>query len=405
MIMIWTAAGLLLPAAAPAQVTVTVAPLVSGLVGPVDISSAGDGSGRLFIVERFGRIRIWDGATLLAQPFLDIGVLTTTDGERGLLGIAFHPSYGTNGRFFVHYTDLNGGNVLAEYAVSTDADLADPSSAAILLQVAQPFSNHNGGQIRFGPDGYLYMAIGDGGSGGDPQNNGQNLDTLLGKILRLDVDGAAPYAIPADNPFAGRPGARPEIWAYGLRNPWRFSFDRLTGDLFIADVGQNRFEEVDFQPASAAGGENYGWRLMEGFSCFDPPSGCNGTGDLVLPILEYDRSLGASVTGGFVYRGRRFPDLAGYYIFADFITGRIFAARQAAGGQWSLETALDSTLSISAFGEDDTGEIYLADISGAVYEISSADAVPITSPPAPAGGIAVGDTGGSAGCFIQTTIR
>ena len=261
--------------AAGKSVSITVTPLVTGLSEPVDIAHADDGSGRLFIAERSGRILIWDGSLLLTTPFLDIRQETITDGEHGLLGIAFHPDFSDNGLFFIHHSDLVGDTVVARYSVSSDDNIADPNSAQIVLQVPQPANNHNGGQIRFGPDGYLYIALGDGGSSGDPENNGQNLDTLLGKLLRIDVNEGLPYVIPADNPFIGQLDARPEIWAYGLRNPWRFSFDSITGDLFIADVGETDFEEVNFQAATAIGGANYGWRLMEGRSCLNPASDCN----------------------------------------------------------------------------------------------------------------------------------
>ena len=281
---------------------IKVEPVITGLANPVAITHAGDGSGRLFITLKGGQVIIYDGTQMLPTPFLDITSLVSSGGEQGLLSVAFHPNYASNGLFFVNYTDTNGDTVIARYSVSTDPNVGDQSSAFILLTITQPFSNHNGGQLQFGPDGYLYIGMGDGGSGGDPQNNAQNLLTLLGKMLRIDVDGGNPYAIPVDNPFLGDPTALDEIWASGFRNPWRFSFDRLTGDLFIADVGENRREEVDFQPASSPGGENYGWRLMEGNLCFNPPTNCNN-GTLTLPILEYDHLLGCSVTGGHRYRG------------------------------------------------------------------------------------------------------
>ena len=264
---------------------VDLQPVVTGIDRPVAITNAGDGSGRLFITLRAGFVVIVGSQGLNSTPFLDISALTTTDIERGLLSIAFHPSYRTNGFFYVNYTNLNGDTVIARYHVSVNPDVADPGSAAVLLTVPQPFANHNGGQLQVGPDGNLYIGMGDGGSGGDPLNNGQNLGTLLGKILRIDVDGAFPYAVPPNNPFLSTPGARPEIWAYGLRNPWRFSFDRQTGDIFIGDVGQDSFEEVDFQPAASAGGENYGWRLMEATHCFNPASNCND-GSLTLPVMS-----------------------------------------------------------------------------------------------------------------------
>jgi glucose/arabinose dehydrogenase len=269
---------------ADAQITLGFESVASGLASPVGIYHAGDGSRRLFILQQAGQILIHDGAQVRPTPFLDIATLVSCCGERGLLGLAFHPDFASNGLFYVNYTNTAGDTVIARYRVSDDPNAADPGSAQILLTIVQPFANHNGGQLAFGPDRFLYIGMGDGGSGGDPDNRAQNLGDLLGKLLRLDVDGGVPYAIPASNPFRNTPGARPEIWAWGLRNPWRFSFDRLTGDLFIADVGQATREEVDFQPASSHGGENYGWRLMEGTLCFNPASGCND-GSLTLPIL------------------------------------------------------------------------------------------------------------------------
>jgi hypothetical protein len=250
--------------------------LTSGLSSPLGIANAGDGSHRLFILEQQGRVRIWQGGRLVTTPFLDLTSKVSCCGERGLLGIVFHPNYETNGFFFVNYTDTSGATNVARFRVRTDdPNRAEPTSETLILRVPQPFSNHNGGDLRFGPDGYLYIPLGDGGSAGDPGNRSQNLGELLGKILRIDVDRGSPYSIPADNPFLGVAGARPEIWAVGVRNPWRGSFDRLTGDYWFADVGQNALEEVNFQPASSRGGENYGWRLMEGSRCFNPSTACN----------------------------------------------------------------------------------------------------------------------------------
>jgi glucose/arabinose dehydrogenase len=345
---------------AMAQVTLGFEPVATGLRLPVGVTHAGDGSGRLFIVEQAGRILIHDGAQVLPSPFLDVSALVSCCDERGLLGLAFHPSYAVNGLFYVDYTNTAGDTVIARYRVSGDPNLADPTSAQILLTVAQPFANHNGGQLGFGPDGFLYIALGDGGDGGDPGNRAQNLGTLLGKILRIDVDGASPYAIPATNPFRTTPGARSEIWAYGLRNPWRFSFDRQMGDLFIADVGQNAREEVNFQPAASPGGENYGWRRMEGTLCFNPPSSCND-GTLTLPILEYDHlssPRNCSITGGYRYRGGRFPQMAGRYVYGDFCSGRIWSGIQN-GQAWSASELVVTGLSITSFGEDEGGELYV----------------------------------------------
>ena len=267
---------------APSGTTIQLEQVASGLNLPVTVTNAGDGSGRIFIVQQTGEIRILSGGTLLPTPFLDISALVSCCGEQGLLGLAFHPDYATNGFFYVDYTNVAGDTVVARYEVSaTDPNVADPTSAQTVLTQDQPFSNHNGGQLAFGPDGYLYIALGDGGSGGDPQENGQNLQTWLGKILRVDINGDdfpgdpnRNYAVPPDNPFVGDPNALDEIWAYGVRNPWRCTFDRVTGDFFIADVGQNAWEEINFQPASSAGGENYGWDVLEGMHCFeDVPAG------------------------------------------------------------------------------------------------------------------------------------
>jgi glucose/arabinose dehydrogenase len=379
---------------------VDLQPVVTEIDRPVAITNAGDGSGRLFITLRAGFVVILGPKGLNSTPFLDISALTTTDSERGLLSIAFHPSYRANGFFYINYTNLNGDTVIARYHVSADPDVADPGSAAVLLTIPQPFANHNGGQLQFGPDGNLYIGMGDGGSGGDPLNNGQNLGTLLGKILRIDVDGAFPYSVPLDNPFLSTPGAMPEIWAYGLRNPWRFSFDRQTGDLFIGDVGQDSFEEVDFQPAASGGGENYGWRLMEATHCFNPASNCND-GSLTLPVIEYSHAAGdCSISGGYRYRGTASPDLSGIYFYADFCTGKIWGATETSPGVFSSELIVDTGLSITAFGEDEQGELYVAHFAspnGAVYEVRQA--TPVQN------GSSGGGGGGGGGCFISTTLR
>ena len=377
--------------------------VASGLSSPVDIAHAGDGSGRLFIVLQGGKIVIFDGAQVLSTPFLDITSLVASGGERGLLGLAFHPNYVANGLFYVNYTDTGGDSVIARYSVSGDPNLADPASASILLTIDQPFSNHNGGQLHFGPDGYLYIGIGDGGSGGDPQNNGQNLGTLLGKILRIDVDNGVPYGIPADNPFITTVGARDEIWAWGLRNPWRFSFDRLTGDLFVGDVGQSSWEEVNFQPSTSTGGENYGWRLMEGYSCYNPASNCNDS-TLTLPILVYDHSVGCSITGGYRYRGSKNPNLYGIYLYGDYCTGLIWGAQEDGLGGWKTSVLLDTNFLISTFGEDESGEIYVAHLSstnGAIYHLVQS-ASSTNSASASSGG---GGGGGTVGCFIETAVH
>ena len=355
---------------------ITFAEIASGLNDPVAITHAGDGSGRLFITEQAGRIRIHDGNRLLPAPFLDITARVRSGNERGLLSAAFHPNYSETGEFFVNYTDLQGDTVVSRFRVTGDPNVADSDSEQALLNVAQPFGNHNGGQLQFGPDGYLYIGMGDGGSADDPGNRAQDLSTLLGKILRIDVDSA--NIIPPSNPFVGVAGARGEIWAYGVRNPWRFSFDRATGDIFIGDVGQDTREEIDFQPGDSAGGENYGWRLMEGSLCFIPGVNCND-GSLVLPILEFGNPgspPGASITGGYRYRGPRVTRLEGVYFYADFTTGNFFAATEA-NGVWTAQGPRDTPHGISTFGEDEAGELYFADyFTGVIYRIEAPVEVP-----------------------------
>jgi len=353
-------------------------PVATDLVRPVLVVDPGDGSGRLFLVQQTGQILVRDSTGVLATPFLDIGSQVSCCGEQGLLGLAFHPNYASNGLFYVDYTDVAGDTVVAEYQVSAgDPDIADPASARVLLTVAQPYANHNGGNLAFGPDGYLYIGFGDGGSGGDPLGNGQNLETLLGSILRIDVDAADPgleYAIPADNPFAGNPTARHEIWAWGLRNPWRFSFDRATGDLFIGDVGQSAVEEIDFQDAASPGGENYGWSIMEGSTCYGGGVDCND-GSLVLPILEYGHDVGSAVTGGYRYRGSSQPRLRGMYLYADYGSGLVWGTVPRCDAQWQSEVLADTPYAISTFGEGADGELYLTDYAatgGTVYHVTVA---------------------------------
>ncbi|MEE9516697.1 MAG: PQQ-dependent sugar dehydrogenase [Candidatus Adiutricales bacterium] len=381
--------------AVQAQQNIELFTVASGLSHPVAITHAGDGTHRLFITLQEGRIMVLSGNEVLPDPFLDIRTLVLSGGERGLLSVAFHPDYATNGLFFVNYTNTSGNTVIARYSVSSNPNVANPNSASIILTQAQPFANHNGGQLNFGPDGFLYIGMGDGGSGGDPQNNAQNLGTILGKMLRINVDQGLAYSIPPDNPFAGSATARREIWALGLRNPWRFSFDRLTGDMFIADVGQISFEEVNFQPSSSSGGENYGWRFMEGLHCFDPPVNCDN-GHLTPPILEYDHSLGISITGGYRYRGSQNPSLVGTYFYADFGSGRIWGASQDSLGQWTTEVVLDTNLSITTFGEDEAGELYLAHYSptsGSIIRLASRR---------PAADTASGTTSSGGSCYVFT---
>lgn len=343
--------------------------VASSFQSPLDIRF--DGSGRMFVVEQRGTIRIVRNGALLSQPFLDWRSKVSCCGERGLLGLALSPSFESNGAFYVNYTDTQGTTVIARLRVSANPDVADAASEQVLLRIAQPFSNHNGGNLVFGPDGYLYVGTGDGGSAGDPQNNAQRTDTLLGKMLRIDVEGGqATYTAPPDNPFVNSAGARPEIWATGLRNPWRYSFDRETKDFWIADVGQDRAEEVNFQPASSRGGENYGWRRMEGLQCYPATSSCDRNG-LTLPVLEYGRSLGQSVTGGFVYRGSRYPALLGFYLYADFGSGNLWGVQRQGAG-WDNRLLLATGRSISTFGDDPAGELYLASYgSGEIFLIAA----------------------------------
>ena len=353
---------------------IILTPVLSGLNQPLFATHAGDGSGRLFIVQRGGKIRIFDGNALNATPFLDVGsIIKTTGGEQGLLGLAFDPNYATNGYFYITYTDQSAGSeVLARYHVSGDPDVADDTSAQILLTVPEPEANHNGGMIAFGPDGYLYFGLGDGGGGGDNHGtigNGQDTTTLLGKILRLDVS-TVPYTIPPTNPFYGSATDQEEIWAYGLRNPWRFSFDKTTGDLYIGDVGQGTQEEVDYQPAAFAGGANYGWRIREGNLCYNPSSGCVSPPDYVAPVATYNHDVGCSVTGGYVYRGSAFPGLVGVYLFGDYCSGNLWGLVRNASNQW-VKTLIKSTgYNISSFAEDEQGELYIVDYGGQLIHIA-----------------------------------
>ncbi|MEO8054787.1 MAG: PQQ-dependent sugar dehydrogenase [Acidobacteriota bacterium] len=350
--------------------SVSLTRVVSGFANPTQVTSARDGSNRLFVVEQGGRVKIVKGGVVSPVPFLDISGRVSCCGERGLLSIAF-PRRSAPFEFYADYTDVNGDTTISRFFVSSDPNVAGASSEQILLKIAQPFANHNGGQLAFGPDGYLYVGMGDGGSAGDPNNNGQTLSTLLGKILRIDVVGQATYTIPPSNPFYGLSSARNEIWAYGLRNPWRFSFDRKTGDLWIGDVGQGAWEEVDFQGVGAAGGANYGWRITEGAHCYNPPSGCSFSG-ITLPVAEYSHANGCSITGGFVYRGRDFARLDGIYFYADYCSGRLWGIRNGTSGQEGQEL-LRPGYGFTSFGEDEAGEVYAVDgNSGTLYRLVDA---------------------------------
>jgi hypothetical protein len=341
----------------------------------VDLATPPGETRRLFVVEQAGRIRIVRDGAVVGTPFLDIVSRVGSGGERGLLGLAFHPQYAQNGRFYVNYTDRRGDTHVSEFRVSSDPDVADPASERELLAVTQPFANHNGGGLAFGNDGMLYIALGDGGSGGDPMRNGQNLGRHLGKVLRIDVARGNPYAVPSDNPFVSTPGALPEVWAYGLRNPWRISFDRATGDLYIGDVGQGRREEIDVGLASRRGGENYGWNVMEGTLCFSPSSGCNTSG-LTLPVLDYPIDGSAAecaVTGGYVYRGCRMPGYQGTYFYGDYCSAIVRSFRLEGGravDQRDWTSALSRGVNaLSSFGVDGEGEIYIVDHQGEIYKI------------------------------------
>jgi glucose/arabinose dehydrogenase len=355
------------PVPEPSVDDLVLTEIAAGLNSPVYLA-AKDGDDRIFVVEQTGTIRVISGGDVLASPFLDITSKTQSGGERGLLSVAFHPEPGDT-RFFVNYTDRNGDTVVERYEAVPGQNVADANSAFTILTVEQPFGNHNGGQLQFGPDGMLYVGMGDGGSGGDPQGNGQNLNTLLGAMLRLDVDEGAPYSIPSDNPYVSG-GGRPEIWASGLRNPWRFSFDRQNGDLYIADVGQNRLEEINVRPSNEAG-VNYGWNTMEGSECFGG-GGCD-TGAFALPALEYDHAQGCSITGGYVYRGGRMPELTGSYFYADFCEGWIRSFRYVDGSATDqTEWEMPDVGRITSFGQDHMGELYVLTSTGSVYQIEPA---------------------------------
>lgn len=335
--------------------------IVSGLERPVDIQNAGDGSGRLFVLEKVGRIRILQSGQILSIPFLDITDRVGSEGnEQGLLGLAFHPHYAENGFFYVNYTGKDGNTVLARYQITSNANLADPASERVLLRLEQPFRNHNGGAMLFGPDGYLYAGLGDGGSSGDPYGNAQNLASLLGKILRLAVDSAEPYAIPPENASGS------EVWAYGLRNPWRVAIDRPSGNVYIADVGQDKWEEINVVSASAPGPLNFGWDYREGNHYFRgfPPLDV----ELIPPVAEYSHDQGCSVTGGVVYRGAML-EWQGIYLYADYCRGTVWGLLNA-DGQWQTQVLFESRVSVTSFGQDEAGEVYLAGDGGQILRLT-----------------------------------
>jgi glucose/arabinose dehydrogenase len=368
----------------PGDPAIELEQVAEGLIDPINAASAPDDSGRVFIIERVGQIRILQDGELLETPFLDIGEEVKIDFlEQGLLGAAFHPDFASNGKFYVYYSDYrtNGDHFLVEYTVSADdPNVADPASGRVLMTIEDPYVNHNGGTLHFGPDGYLYIAIGDGGLAGDPYDNAQGLDALLGKLLRIDVntDGTVPYAIPEDNPFAPggveqssvanekaqdgsyRPEAMPEIYAYGLRNPWQFSFDQQTGDLYIADVGQVAWEEINYVPAGEGAGLNFGWDIMESAHCYPPDAeeACGSFG--TLPVAEYAHGEdGCSITGIGVYRGTASPALDGIYFASDFCSGKVWGLAQDEAGAWQFEELFDSDLLVTGAGQGQDGELYL----------------------------------------------
>jgi uncharacterized repeat protein (TIGR01451 family) len=358
----------------------------TGLTSPVAITTPPDGTNRLFITEQPGVISFWNGSTL--TEFMDIQNIVEFGGEEGLLSTAFHPDYANNGYFYVYFTNNNGDNEVDRFSVmANDPNKGNPNSRVVILPIAHPVnSNHNGGQIQFGPDGYLYIGTGDGGGGGDPDENGQDINALLGKILRIDVgDGTPPYSIPPDNPYAGSTPGLDEIWAIGVRNPWRYGFDRVTGDQIIADVGQNMWEEVDFQAAGTPGGVNWGWNDREGKHCFDPPTGCQTAGRTD-PIMEYSHSFGCSISGGYRYRGTGIPQIYGKYFFGDYCQGSVWQATQDGNGNWNIGSSLSTSFNISGFGEDANGEMYIINLNGAVYKFTGTNsnlALTVTDNPDP----------------------
>ena len=363
------------PLAAPTDARIALVRRAGGLTKPIFLTSAKDGTGRLFIVEQTGKIKIYKDGVVLATPFLSIGSQVSDGYEQGLLGLAFHPGFKTNRKLYVNFTDNNGDTIVREYkASSTNPNVVATSTARTIIKIGQPYDNHNGGTLAFGPEGYLYIGMGDGGDGGDPGNRAQNIDSLLGKMLRLNVNGSTStrnYLFPSGNPYIGRAG-RNEIWDIGLRNPYRFSFDRSTGDLWIGDVGQGKWEEIDRAKKTSSGagrGTNWGWRVMEGFHCYSPSTGCNTSGK-TLPLLEYNHDNGrCAVTGGYVYRGTSIPTLVGGYVFADYCSGEIWVVNAGATSPASRTLLLDTSLLVSGFGENASGELYVLDHSGVLYAV------------------------------------
>lgn len=373
--------SLFLLAGVYAQPNISLTQYVTGFSTPIDIKNCGDD--RLFVVEQRGKIKIVNAqGTTLSTPFLDISNLVNQTGnERGLLGLTFHPNYANNGYFYVNYTrSSDGATTISRFSVSQgDPDVADPNSELILMTVSQPYTNHNAGDLAFGPDGYLYFGLGDGGSFDDPQNRAQNTQTLLGKMIRIDVDNGNPYSVPSSNPFVGNVAVLDEIWAIGVRNPWKFSFDRLTGDMWIGDVGQDDWEEVDFEPAGDPGGHNYGWRCYEANHAFNT-SGCGAQGNYTFPVAEYaNPNTGCSITGGYVYRGWRFGNLFGHYLYADYCSGRIWSTTPDGQGGWNTEEILNFTnYELASFGEDQYGELYMAGQSnGILYRLEEDSCYPV----------------------------
>jgi glucose/arabinose dehydrogenase len=363
---------LLVGAPTASAVSVHLEPVLTGLRQPLDVRAAPDGSGRLFVAEKGGTIRVAHGGQVAERPFLDIrGVVGARGSEQGLLGFVFHPRYAENGFLYVNYTDLNGDSVVARYQVSSDPDLADPGTGAVILFQPQPFPNHNAGNLIFGPDGYLWIGWGDGGSGGDPRGNAQNGGTWLGKMLRIDVDGGFPFVVPPDNPFVGSADVLPEIWGFGLRNPWRYSFDALTGDLWLGDVGQNSWEELNHVPAGTAGGVNFGWNVTEANHCFRG-NACD-LAQYWPAATEYRTGNdGCAIVGGYVYRGAAFPSLLGVYFYADECAGRVWSLQRDEAGNWFPTELLDTNIAISSFGEDEARELYITGLNdGTVYRLAA----------------------------------